>query len=146
MSVAHRTYTDRFGNTWAVQRKRRAGVMTFSCGAVELLAADGEAAARAPTGSDAAELKELFCDAERPFTHEDQQWYVGYRTRMGKGGRVQGGLHTRFRSAAGEVRFAKEVLLFRQMPVALLRKHLAVARPAGRPPTAAADDDPPPAG
>ena len=77
-------------------------------------------------------VKELFCDAERLLVHEKEKWYVGYRTRMGRGGRVQGGMHTRFRSESGEIRYSKGMLHFRHMTEdSLCQQLVAAPRAAG---------------
>lgn len=125
------TYKDRFGHEWSVSEQRKRGKLTglsFSCGDFLLIAEVDEEADQGVLTS--ARLKELFCDAERVLECEDEKWYVGFRTRMGRGGRVQGGMHTRFRSESGEVRYAKGMLHFRHMAENILRDQLAVAQRA----------------
>ena len=124
-------YKDRFGHEWSISEQRKRGKLkglTFSCGDFLLVADVDEAEDQGVLTS--ARLKELFCDAERVLEHDDEKWYVGFRTRMGRGGRVQGGMHTRFRSESGEVRYAKGMLHFRHMPENSLRDQLAVAQRA----------------
>ena len=132
MSDATPTYTDRFGHEWVVRVKRGSGAakrVTFTCGKVQLVAAEDEANSNGHALT-ASRLKDLFCDAERVLAYENEVWYVGYRHRSGKG-RVQAGLHTRFRSAADEVRYSPKMLQFRKMPEDALSEHLASARPVG---------------
>jgi hypothetical protein len=121
-------YTDRFGNEWSIATERKRGKprrVVFTCGEFELVAFEEDAASQ-PDFS-ATRLKELFCDAERVIEHEAETWYVGFRQRVGRGGRVQAGIHTRFRSESGEVRYAKTMLHFRHMPETALRKQLTAA-------------------
>jgi len=116
-------YTDRFGNTWSVRTERARGrgrYFVFTCGDIRLLS--GQDADAEHTGAD---LKDLFCEAERVIELEDELWYVGYRSRVNaRGARTQGGVCTRFRSESGRVGYSKTMLLFRQMPEAELRRHL----------------------
>ena len=103
--------------------------MTFTCDEFVLVAEVDEADQTALTS---VRAKELFCDAERLLVYENEKWYVGYRTRMGRGGRVQGGMHTRFRSEKGEIRYSKGMLHFRHMPEDSLCQQLVTApRAAG---------------
>lgn len=124
---ANETYTDRFGNEWSVRVRGAASKprrVSFRCKDFHLIAVEAE---DSEDSSDAslAKLKEYFCDAERVLEHEGERWYVGYRTRSGgRGGQNNAGLHTRFRSESGEVRYAKGVLHFRHMPHVSLSKHL----------------------
>jgi hypothetical protein len=124
-------YQDRFGHDWSISEERKRGKLkgvTFTCGDFLLVA---EVDADADQGSlTSARLKELFCDAERVLVHEKEKWYVGFRTRMGRGGRVQGGMHTRFRSESGEIRYSKGMLHFRHMPEDALCEQLAAAQKA----------------
>lgn len=118
-------YKDRFGNEWSVRAESRRGQPTrvsFTCGKLRLIVVEDDAIDRGDSAS--ARLKELFCDAERVVVRGTETWYVGFRKRAGRGGRTQAGMHTRFRSDSGEVRFAKGVLHFRHMPEAVLCKHL----------------------
>lgn len=126
-------YADRFGNTWVVKAKREqgeSGKFVFTCGDARLIA-DGEG----PSDLDdltATRLKELFCDAERVLVHKDETWYVGYRMRVGgRGGRMNAGMHTRFRSESGAVRYSKTMLHFRHMSDDDLKEQLAKASPSG---------------
>jgi hypothetical protein len=65
--------------------------------------------------------------------HNGEKWYVGYRSRSGgRGGQSNAGLHTRFRSESGEVRFAKGVINFRHMPERALSEYLMNANRAAR--------------
>ncbi|HEX9692616.1 MAG TPA: hypothetical protein VGA22_11000 [Gemmatimonadales bacterium] len=128
MSRARMKYTDRFGYDWVVRIERSTSAakrVTFTCGKCQLVVTGEVVGDRALT---TMELKDLFCEAERVFEAENEVWYVGYRQRSGAGGRVQGGLYTRFRSEDDEVRYAREMLLFRQMAEGDLLEHLAVAR------------------
>jgi hypothetical protein len=124
-------YEDRFGNVWFVQAASRGGKprrVLFTCGEFQLVAADDEATGGADMT--ATRLKELFCEAERVVLHEKEKWYVGFRKRTGRGGRLQGGMHTRFRSESGEVRYANGMLHFRHMPQDALCELLTAARRA----------------
>ncbi len=124
-------YQDRFGNEWLVDEERKRGKLksvTFTCGDYVLVADAGDEVGDGPLTS--IRVKELFCDAERVVTHQDEKWYVGYRTRMGRGGRVQGGIHTRFRSEKGEIRYSKGMLHFRHMPEDTLCQQLTAAQKA----------------
>ncbi len=124
-------YTDRFGHTWSVRAQRPRGAprsVVFTCGETKLIATHDEATGLADLT--AARLKELFCDAERVLVHGNEKWYVGYRSRMGRGGRVQPGMFTRFRSETGQVRYSKSMLHFRHMSDSALCEHLAAAKPA----------------
>ena len=124
-------YKDRFGHEWSISEQRKRGKLkglTFTCGDFLLITDVDEAEDQGMLTS--ARLKELFCDAERVLEHDDEKWYVGFRTRMGRGGRVQGGMHTRFRSESGEIRYAKGMLHFRHMPENALRDQLTAAQRA----------------
>jgi hypothetical protein len=131
MSRRSRTYVDRFANEWTV-RWRMADDdvtnVTFTCGDWQLVVDEPEGF-RSP-GPSEKQLQELFCDAERVFVDDGETWYVGYRTRQGRGGSLHGGIFTRFRSSRGEIRYAQKMLHFRHMAKGLLLKHLASARPA----------------
>lgn len=123
-----KSYTDRFGNEWAITTERKRGKprrVLFTCGEFQLVAFDDEA--KSVEDLSATRLKELFCDAERVLEHDEEKWYVGFRQRVGRGGRVQAGIHTRFRSESGEVRYAKTMLHFRHMSASTLREQLAAA-------------------
>ena len=124
-------YTDRFGYSWSVCAKRPHGTsrtVIFTCGEIQLIAThDGATGLPDLT---AARLKELFCDAERVLVYGNEKWYVGYRQRMGRGGRVQPGTFPRFTSETGEVRYSKAMLLFRHMSESALCEHLAAAKRA----------------
>lgn len=124
------TYKDRFGNEWSVQvesNKKRPTCVSFTCSEFRLIAVEDET----PDQADAvSQLKDLFCDAERVVTHGKETWYVGFRKRTGRGGRAQGGMHTRFRSESGDVRYAKGMLHFRHMSNSALCEHLVAAVPA----------------
>jgi len=125
------TYRDRFGHEWSISEERKRGTLkgvTFTCGEFVLVADADEITDKAALTS--AQVKDLFCDAERALVHDGEKWYVGFRTRMGRGGRVQGGIHTRFRSADGEVRYAKGMLHFRHMREDTLCEHLVAAKRA----------------
>jgi hypothetical protein len=121
-------YTDRFGHEWSIGTERKRGKarhFTFTCGEFKLIAVDGDT-----NGSDdlnPTRVKDLFCDAERVLAHGSETWYVGYRTRAGRGGRTQAGIFTRFRSERGETRFTRTMLCFRHMPEAALCEHLAAS-------------------
>ena len=124
-------YSDRFGNEWSMRVERKRGkceCVTFTCGEFRLVADDEDGTALTPT-----RLKELFCDAERVLVHGKEKWYVGFRQRMGRGGRVQGGMHTRFRSESGEVRYSRGIVHFRHMPEAALREQLGSAERTRKP-------------
>ena len=82
----------------------------------------------------ATQLKDLFCTAERLVLHGKEKWYVGFRTRTGRGGRPIGGVQTRFRSERGEVRYARGMVNFRHMPSTELCRQIDVAFLAGRSP------------
>ena len=130
------TYPDRFGNDWSIQEddtEDNTRHVWFSCQDFQLIVveADDEEADRRDLSLE--QLKELFCDAERILELEDETWYVGYRTRSGgRGGQSNAGLHTRFRSESGEIRYAKGVINFRHMPKSALSEHLKNASPAAR--------------
>ena len=122
------TYMDRFGHEWSMRVVRKRGkpkCVTFTCGKLVLVADDED-----PEDLTTARLKDLFCDAERVLLHRKEKWYVGFRKRMGRGGRVQAGMHTRFRSESGEVRYSRGILHFRHMPEPALRDHLGSAERA----------------
>ena len=127
-------YRDRFGHEWSMRVERKRGKprrVTFTCGEFRLVATDDDSTDVTPT-----RLKELFCDAERVLVHGKEKWYVGFRQRMGRGGRVQGGMHTRFRSESGEVRYSKGIVHFRHMPETALRDQLTNAERTRKKPTA----------
>jgi hypothetical protein len=131
MNSNEHTYKDRFGNEWFVQvesDKKTPTSVSFTCNEFRLIAVEDETPDRET--DPAARLKDLFCDAERVVTHGRETWYVGFRKRTGRGGQVQGGMHTRFRSENGEVRYAKGMLHFRHMSNAALCEHLVTAVPA----------------
>ncbi|UCG88689.1 MAG: hypothetical protein JSW71_09180 [Gemmatimonadota bacterium] len=122
------SYTDRFGNEWSITTEQKRGKprrVVFTCGEFQLVAFQEEAASDGDLS--AARLKELFCEAERVLEHDEEKWYVGFRQRMGRGGRVQAGIHTRFRSESGEIRYAKTMLHFRHMSADALREQLGAA-------------------
>ncbi len=124
-------YTDRFGHTWSVRAERPHGTSkraVFTCGDIRLIATHDGATGLADLT--AARLKELFCDAERVLVRGSEKWYVGYRARMGRGGRVQPGMFTTFRSETGEVWYSKAMLHFRHMSESALYEHLATAKPS----------------
>ncbi len=124
-------YKDRFGHTWSVRVERPRGAsrcVVFTCGKIRLIATYDGATGLADLT--AARLKELFCDAERVLVHGDETWYVGYRARMGRGGRVQPGMFTTFRSETGKVWYSKAMLHFRHMSESALCEHLVTAKPA----------------
>jgi hypothetical protein len=124
-----KSYTDRFGNEWSIRTERKRGKpkrVLFTCGEFQLVALEEEEEDSKPDFS-STRLKELFCDAERVFEHDREKWYVGFRQRVGRGGHVQAGIHTRFRSEKGEVRYAKSMLHFRHMPESSLREQLVAA-------------------
>ena len=131
MPSIKQTYLDRFGHEWSmrVARKRgKPGSVTFTCGDLVLVADDDD-----PADLTSARLKDLFCDAERVLKHRKEKWYVGFRQRMGRGGRAQAGMHTRFRSESGEVRYSRGILHFRHMPETALLDHLGNAERARKP-------------
>lgn len=135
VSRAQKTYEDRFGNEWVIRVMSKCGQNTrvcFTCGEFKLIANEDEASDG--TDLNSAQVKELFCDAERVVMYGKDKWYVGYRKRTARGGRAHGGVYTRFRSEAGEVRYFKGMLHFRHMPHATLSEHLTAARPAASPP------------
>jgi hypothetical protein len=135
MNWDEQTYKDRFGNDWTIQMESTRGKpkrVSFTCDEFLLVAVEDET--EAPTESTSERVKELFCAAERVVTHEEEKWYVGFRTRTGRGGRSQGGVQTRFRSESGEVRYAKRMLQFRHMPRAELCEQLAAAKATVRTP------------
>ena len=135
MNWNEHTYKDRFGNEWSVRIESKSGeprCVSFSCREFRLIVEEDETADRLDLT--AARLKDLFCDAERIVLHGEEKWYVGFRKRTGRGGRTQGGMHTRFRSESGEVRYAKGMLHFRHMPHTALCEHLAAAVPSAATP------------
>ncbi len=105
--------------------------MSFRCGEFELVADELETDIDS-TPVTASRLKDIFCDAERVLKHDGETWYVGYRKRSGRGGHNQAGLHTRFRSENGEVRYAKGMLHFRHMPSDALSEQLEAASVTAR--------------
>lgn len=127
--VQARSYADRFGYTWSVRsvKPRRSGAeeqIVFTSGDIRLVApANEEIATVTP-----AELKEIFCDAERIVTSEGETWYVGYRERASGRGARQRMLCTRFRSEGGEIRYSSDIIDFRHLPTDILRQHLATAQ------------------
>lgn len=129
------SYTDRFGYQWRVSAARAPDggwIFTFVSRGIRLIATGAVATPPASLGE--AELKELFCDAERPFESDGETWHVGYRHRTaGRGGSSQGGLCVRFRAQGGEVRYSRAMLDFRHMPTDLLREELLATGPSGRP-------------
>lgn len=130
------TYTDRFGHEWRVRGTRSDGgwSFVFVTNGIRLVAEGVVETPPARLGD--AELKELFCDAERTITTDGETWYVGYRRRpsSGRGNMQGGGLVTRFRSDTGEIRYSREMLDFRHMSADALREHLDTARgTAGKP-------------
>ena len=135
MSWNDQTYADRFGNDWSIRVKGAAGKarrVSFKCKGFHLIAVEDDDS-EDRTEVSLARLKEFFCDAERVLEHNGERWYVGYRTRSGgRGGQSNAGLHTRFRSESGEVRFAKGVINFRHMPERALSEYLMNANPASR--------------
>lgn len=131
MSQGH-SYADRFGYTWSVRARKSKSAdapyeIVFTSGELRMVA-EGDG----PLGGIRTEdLKEIFCDAEREFESDGETWYVGYRQRSGT--RATGrhtGLCTRFRSASGEIRYAREMLHFRHMAADMLCAHLGRARGA----------------
>jgi hypothetical protein len=133
MPSIKQTYMDRFGHEWSmrVARKRgKPGSVTFTCGDLVLVVDDDD-----PATLTSARLKDLFCDAERVLKYKKEKWYVGFRQRMGRGGRAQAGMHTRFRSESGEVRYSRGILHFRHMPEPALLDHLGNAERARKPTT-----------
>lgn len=137
MTRSQQTYKDRFGNEWSVKVESRRGERTqvwFTCNEMQLMVVDDEAAAHRSDLS-VTRLKDLFCAAERVLTHGKEKWYVGFRTRTGKGGRPIGGVQTRFRSDRGELRYARGMVNFRHMPSTELVKQLDAAMRQVRPST-----------
>lgn len=126
-SESERRYADRHGRAWRLKTSpSSAGTwsLEFLDDDIRLLA-EGPIE-RDPTSLSEAEVKDLFCDAERLLVEGRENWYVGYRARpMGRQGRFQGGLCTRFRSEGGEVKYSRDMLDFRHMPEAALRERLA---------------------
>jgi hypothetical protein len=128
MATLDQSYTDRFGHEWSMRVKKKRGKpesVTFTCGELLLVVSDEEGEDLTTTP-----LKDLFCDAERVLLDRKEKWYVGFRKRMGRGGRAQAGMHTRFRSESGEVRYSRGILHFRHMPETALRDHLGSAERA----------------
>jgi hypothetical protein len=134
MNRNEQKYKDRFGNEWSVKVESRRGKptrATFMCNEMQLIAVEEE------TSSDRADLtarqlKELFCTAERLVLHGKEKWYVGFRTRTGRGGRPIGGVQTRFRSEHGELRYARGMVNFRHMPSTELCRQIDAAFAAGK--------------
>ncbi len=127
-------YNDRFGNEWHVLVESKRGEpkrVSFTCDEFELTAVEDDTTDQSDLST--TWLKDLFCSAERVFVYGNEKWYVGFRSRIGRGGRPQGGVQTRFRSESGEERYSKRMLQFRHMPHAALCKQLAAAMPAARP-------------
>jgi hypothetical protein len=136
MSRNEQTYKDRFGNEWSVKVESRRGQPTrtsFTCNEMRLIAVEDDMAAD-QSDLTATQLKDLFCAAERLVVHGKEKWYVGFRTRTGRGGRPIGGVQTRFRSERGEVRYARGMVNFRHMPSKKLCQQLDAAMPAPRSP------------
>lgn len=128
MELNGKTYLDRFGNEWVIKVESKRGQPTrvsFTCDELRLVAAEDEPTDAQDLNSE--QLKDLFCSAERMVIHRDEKWFVGFRTRIGRGGRAHGGVQTRFRSESGEVRFTKNMLQFRHMSGAALCEQLAAA-------------------
>ncbi len=123
-------YTDRFGHCWSVSYNRVGDAgwsLVFADGGIRLV--NIEPVATHPGALSEAELKEMFCDAERVLVCDDETWYVGYRRRATGGrGRSHAGLATRFRSEAEDVRYSRQMLDFRHMSTGQLREHLEAAR------------------
>jgi hypothetical protein len=136
MSRNEQTYKDRFGNEWSVKVESRRGKPTrasFTCNEMRLIAVEDDMAVD-QSDLTATQLKDLFCAAERLVVHAKEKWYVGFRTRTGRGGRPIGGVQTRFRSERGEVRYARGMVNFRHMPFTELCLQLDAAMPAARSP------------
>ena len=133
MTSNKREYADRFGKTWVVRAKRgqgQTGQVVFTCDGVQLIAEEENASGLDDLTS--TRLKELYCDAERVLVHKDETWYVGYRMRVGgRGGRMNAGMHTRFRSESGAVRYSKTMLHFSHMSDEDLQEQLVKASPSG---------------
>ena len=135
MSRNEQTYKDRFGNEWSVKVESSRGKPTrasFTCNELHLIAVQETTVEQSDLGT--TWLKDLFCSAERVVVHGNEKWYVGFRTRTGKGGRPIGGVQTRFRSERGEVRYARGMVNFRHMPSTELCRQIDAAFPAGRSP------------
>jgi hypothetical protein len=126
-----RSYADRFGYTWSVRaetsvtdepprivfRNRRVRMVATAEESLNTLSSE--------------QLKELFCDAERVLESDGVTWYVGYRDRTaGRGGGRYKNLCTRFRSATGELRYARDIIDFRHMTSADLCRQLGRAQAA----------------
>jgi hypothetical protein len=127
VSTIDQQYKDRFGHEWQIRAERKRGTprrFTFICGVLRLVVEE-ETSERA--GLTPNRVKDLFCDAERVLDHDDETWYVGYRKRVGRGGRAQAGMFTRFRSESGETRYARTMLCFRHMSTEALREQLVAA-------------------
>ena len=134
MSRNEQTYNDRFGNEWSVKVESRCGKPTrasFKCNEMRLIAVEDETVAD-QSALTATQLKDLFCAAERLVVRGKEKWYVGFRTRTGRGGRSIGGVQTRFRSELGEVRYARGMVNFRHMPSTGLCQQLDASMPAPR--------------
>lgn len=129
------SYTDRFGHRWRVRCSQTPDgdwTLAFASAGVRLV---GSGTTATPLSAMSPEdLKECFCDAERVLVSGGVRWFVGYRRRtFGRRSTPQGGLCTRFRSEAGDVRFSHVMLDFRHMPTSALREHLvAILRRNGR--------------
>lgn len=127
------SYRDRFGHTWQV-RVSRAAKDTWSCVFINddvRLTSENTVDAH-PSELTEAELKDLFCDAERVIESGGERWYVGYRQRsFGRQRRAQGSLFTRFRSEGGEVRYSRDMLDFRHLSESALCEHLEALRRGG---------------
>ena len=135
MNWNEQKYEDRFGNAWSVEVESKRGKpkrVFFTCDEFLLVAVEDEV--EEPADSNSARVKELFCAAERIVEHGKEKWYVGFRSRTGRGGRPQGGVQTRFRSESGEVRYAKKMLQFRHMSDAALCEQLAAAKATAKKP------------
>lgn len=127
------TYRDRFGHDWQTRVSRSAKdgwSCVFTHGNVRLISEDPIDSH--PSELSEAEVKNLFCDAERVIQGGEERWFVGYRQRaFGRQRRAQGSLFTRFRSEGGEVRYSRDMLDFRHLPEATLRDHLDTLRRGG---------------
>lgn len=135
MNWNEQTYEDRFGNAWDVQLESKRGKpkrMLFTCDEFRLVAEEDEAEEQADSVSE--RVKQLFCSAERVIEYGKEKWYVGFRSRTGRGGRPQGGVQTRFRSESGEIRYAKRMIQFRHMSDTALCEQLVAAKATARKP------------
>lgn len=136
MNGAEQKYSDRFGNDWSVIVESTRGkprCVSFTCGEFRLIVEDKEGEDQ--TALTSTQLKDLFCAAERVLLHGKETWYVGYRSRTGRGGRPVGGVQTRFRSDRGEIRYARCMVNFRHMGTTALLHHLDIAKASTRSPS-----------